>query len=82
MSDTYDDNQAELADVIGKVAGASMVTHYVVVAAVLDSDGDETTHLITSPGLPLWQAHGLLSFEAAATNPPPVWTDDGEDADD
>ncbi len=79
MSDTYDDNQAELADVIGKVAGASMVTHYVVVVAVIDSDGDETTHLITSPGLPLWQAHGLLSFEAAGTIPQPVWANDEQE---
>ena len=70
---TYDEHQAALSDAIRAVAGGSIVTHYVVVAAVIDEDGDGPTHTITSPGLPLWMTHGLLSYEAAATTPQPPW---------
>lgn len=79
MSDTYDEHQAALGAAIGAVTGRPMVTHYVVVAAVIDQDGEPETHTITSPGLPLWMAHGLLSYEAAATTPQPAWADTEED---
>lgn len=69
----YAEHQAELLDAIGAVAGRPIITHYVVVAASIADDGEVETHLITSPDLPMWQAHGLLSFEAAHTTPQPAW---------
>lgn len=72
--DAYQDHQAELANAIAKVSDAAFVTQYVVVAAVTHPNGEDSTHLITSPNLPLWQTHGLLSYEAAATAPQPTWT--------
>lgn len=73
MSDTYTEHQGALQDAITAVAGRPLVTHYVVVAATVDDGGEVETHLITSPNLPMWQAHGLLSFEAAHTTPQPAW---------
>lgn len=76
---TYSEHQGELADVLAKMAEVDFVTHYVVVAATATAES-EGTHLITSPGLPLWMAHGLLSYEAASTQPQPFWTlDDDEE---
>lgn len=75
---TYSEHQSELADVLAKISGADFVTHYVVVAATASADS-ETTHLITSPGLPLWMAHGLLSYEAASAQPQPFWAVDEDD---
>ena len=75
---SYDEHQAALADAIAKVTGVDFVTHYVVVAATASAD-EEGTHMVTSPGLPLWQAHGLLSFEAHATVPQPFYAEDEDD---
>ncbi|MDQ3276480.1 MAG: hypothetical protein M3Q39_16005 [Actinomycetota bacterium] len=79
MSDSYTEHQAAIATAIAAVTGASMVTHYVVVAAVILADGVDTTATIVSPGLPLWQQHGLLSYEAGAATPEPAWALDEEE---
>lgn len=71
---SYEEHQQGLADAISKVADGGMVTHYVVVAAVVAEDGDSQVHSIVSPGLPYWMRHGLLSAEASATAPQPYWT--------
>lgn len=70
-----------LGDAIAARIDAPLVTHYVVVAAVIEDDGGEITAMIPSPGLPLWMQHGLLSYEAAATVPQPFY-EKGEDGDD
>ena len=74
------------ADPIGDALAASIdvpfVTHYAAVAAAVMEDGTEITHLVTSPGLPLWMAHGLLSYEAAALIPQPEYERPDEDEDD
>ena len=62
--------------------GFFFVTHYAAVVAAVMEDGTEITHLVTSPGLPLWMAHGLLSYEAAASTPQPNWMAPDEDEDD
>lgn len=62
-----------IADAIADAAEVSFVTHYVVVAATVDPDGNSGTHLIPSPGLPLWMQHGLLAYEAAASIPQPFY---------
>lgn len=80
MSDTYDEHQGALqAAITGVVDQGGIVTHYVVVAAGITDDGDEYTTSITSPGLPLWMTHGLLSYEAAATVPQPIYDYPEED---
>lgn len=73
--DSYEEHQSELQNAITAVTGRPVVTHYVLVAATLDGEGDVETHLITSPGLPLWQTHGLLSYEASYTSPQRAWRD-------
>ena len=62
-----------IADAIAERMEAPMVTHYVVVAALIDENGTETTACIPSPGLPLWMQHGLLAYEAAASVPQPIY---------
>lgn len=81
--DTYTEHQSALQDVIAKISDEHLITHYVVVAAGITDQGDAFTTTITSPGLPLWQKHGLLSYEATATQAQPEWTTyDDEDEDD
>ena len=78
---------SDQADPIGDALAAAIdvpfVTHYAAVVAAVMDDGTEITHLVTSPGLPLWMAHGLLSYEAAASTPQPNWMapDEEEDGD-
>lgn len=53
-----------------------LLTHFVIVAAGVNDEGEKLTRLITSDEMPLWQAHGLLSSEAAATTPQPYWSEE------
>ena len=71
-----------IADAIAQAADGAFVTHYVVVAALIDEDGEPLTYTMTSPGLPLWMRHGLLSYEAAAAIPQPEYERPDEDEDD
>lgn len=73
MSDeAYEKHQAELTAAIAALAEGNFVSHYVVVA-VTSTGTEDGTHLITSPDLPQWMCHGLLSYEAAATVPQPMY---------
>lgn len=69
--DSYDEGQAGLANAISKIADDEIITHYVVVA--VDIEG--CVHTISSPGLPYWMKHGLLSSSAAACLPTPNWVE-------
>lgn len=69
MSDPLD----PVGDAIRDKIGAAFVTRYVVVASVVEESGEEGTVLLTSPDLPQWMAHGLLSYEAHATIPQPFY---------
>ena len=69
-----------LESAIARVTGG-LVTAWVTVAAVVADNGDQHIHTITSPGLPLWQRHGLLSTEAVASTNQPEWTFRGDDDD-
>ena len=77
MSETAD----PVGDAIRAKIGAAFVTRYVTVACIVEESGEEGTTLLTSSDLPLWMAHGLLSYEAAATTPQPFYDypDDDED---
>ena len=68
-----------IADAIAAQCDGMYVTHYVVAAAVIDSEGEPLTVKMISPGLPLWMQHGLLSYEASATVAQPVWSHDDDD---
>lgn len=57
----------------------AMVTHYVVTAAIIQPDGSEATITFPSPGMPLWQQHGLLSYEAAGLVPQPIYEQPDDD---
>lgn len=76
----YDEHIHNLESAIAQATGG-LVTAWVTVAAVVADDGGEYLHTITSPGLPLWQRHGLLSTEAAASTNQPEWTYEGGGAD-
>lgn len=77
----YEEHQQAIADAIGAVCDGALITHYVTVAAGINADGEEFTTTITSPGLPMWMTHGLLSYEAGATTPQPNWMQDDDEAD-
>ena len=68
-----------VGDAIREHIGAAFVTRYVVVASVVEESGEEGTVLLTSPDLPQWMAHGLLSYEAHATIPQPFYDYPDED---
>ena len=78
------DSADPIADAIAECMEAPIVTHYVVVAAVINTEGVEETALIPSPGLPRWMQHGLLAYEAAASVPQPFYQlhEDEDDDDD
>lgn len=69
------DKMSALHDALKDLMEVDFVTHFVIVAAGATAE-DEGTYLIKSPGLPNWQAHGMLSYEAAAMAPQPIWSYD------
>lgn len=71
---SYEEAQTALHNAISAVADGEFVTHYVVVAATITEDGETAVHSICTPGMPNWQRHGLLSYEASATESQPNWT--------
>lgn len=76
------DSADPIADAIAAHLEEPIVTHYVVVAAVINTEGVEQTALIPSPGLPLWMQHGLLAYEAAASIPQPIYQMSEDEDDD
>lgn len=71
-----------IMDAIREHIGAdevALVTHYVVTAAIIQPDGSEATITLPSPGMPLWQQHGLLSYEASGLVPQPIYEQPDED---
>lgn len=73
----YEEHVPRIESAITQATGG-LVTAWVTVAAVIADNGDQHIHTITSPGLPLWQRHGLLSTEAAASTNQPEWTIEGD----
>lgn len=72
--ETYQKHQVALQNAISAIADDGLVTHYVVVANIINNDGEDEFHTMTSPGMPQWQRHGMLSYEASAQEPQPNWT--------
>lgn len=64
-----------LTDAIAAQLGVPMVTRWVLVAEVIEEDGEPTLHSLSSPGLPLWSRYGLLSWGAQGCVPQPTWTE-------
>lgn len=50
-----------------------------MVAETIEEDGEPTVHSLSSPGLPLWQRFGLLSWEAQGCVPQPLWSHTEDD---
>jgi hypothetical protein len=68
-----------LADAIRDAIGSPFVTHYVVVVSTIEANGEPCTGHISSPGMPLWMKHGLLSYEAAGLIPQPLYAAEDEE---
>ena len=68
-----------LADAIATALGVPMVTRWVLVAECIDEDGEPQVWEGHSPGLPMWQQWGLLSWIAQGLVPQPDWTEGGGD---
>ena len=75
----YSRTQAEIDAALHALSDGGIPTAWVLVAAVAVEDGDDRLYTITSPGLPFWQKHGLLSQGALTTAGQPEWTYDDED---
>lgn len=55
----------ELAEQIRTECGVPLVTKWLVIAEVIDEDGDKGICQIESPDLTMWDAVGMLSFQLA-----------------
>jgi hypothetical protein len=59
MSDEF----TPLAAAIGAECDAALVTKWVVIAEVIDEDGDKVMHSLRSEDLPTWDYMGMLQFQ-------------------
>lgn len=66
--------QSEIDAALYTLAKGGIPTAWVIVAAVAGEDGDDQLYTVTSPGLPFWQKHGLLSQGAHTSAGQPEWT--------
>ena len=75
----YHRAQSEIDAALYTLTDGGIPTAWVLVAAVATEDGDDQLHTLTSPGLPFWQKHGLLSQGAHTSAGQPEWTFDEEE---
>ena len=66
---------------VSDVTGDPIVTRYVIVAETIDEDGAPALVSLTSPGLPLWVASGMLRWQADTMGGQPGWTHDEDEGD-
>ncbi|MFF4408489.1 hypothetical protein ACFY1P_29595 [Streptomyces sp. NPDC001407] len=60
-----EDLEASLAMVIGE-AELGMLARAVVIAEILDDDGERNLRVLTTPGLTEWDSLGMCRYGAAA----------------
>ncbi|MFC4512215.1 hypothetical protein [Streptomyces ehimensis] len=60
-----EDMEASLAMVVGE-AELGLLARAVVVAEILDDDGERTLTVLTTPGLTEWDSLGMCRYGAAA----------------
>lgn len=53
-------------ELISEIHGDLLVADYVVIAEVVDEDGDVLLVRVTSGDMPLWRALGMLEFQVAS----------------
>ncbi|WP_406260388.1 hypothetical protein OIA45_19610 [Streptomyces chartreusis] len=73
------DMEQSLAAVLAE-HGRGMLARAVVVAEVLDDDGDRSLSVLTTPGIPEWDALGLCRYGALSVEGPAAafFSEDGE----
>ncbi|KUL23235.1 hypothetical protein [Streptomyces regalis] len=79
MSALAMDMEQSLAKVLAEHE-RGMLARAVVVAELLDDDGDRSLSVLTSPGMPEWDALGLCRYGALSIEGPAAafFTEDGE----
>jgi hypothetical protein len=58
-----DEGYSDLGGLIGAAFAAPLVTKWVVVAEVIDEDGDKCMQSMRSEDLPTWDFLGMLQFQ-------------------
>ena len=58
-------SENHVADLIHQLDPGSMVTKFIVIAEVIDTDGDQAVWVDTSDGSSTWDILGLLAYAKA-----------------
>lgn len=79
MSALTVDLEQSLAEVLGEHE-RGMLSRAVVVAEVLDDEGERSLSVLTTPGMPEWDALGLCRYGVLSIEGPAAafFTEDGE----
>ncbi|MEU9775289.1 hypothetical protein [Streptomyces sp. NPDC047968] len=77
MSALTEDLEAALAVVMAENE-RGLLARAVVVVEVLDDDGERTLSVLTTPGLPDWDALGMCRFGVLSIENPAGFTGEGE----
>lgn len=70
----YAENVQELEAVVKKITQASMVNRWVLVAEVINEDGERELRDVTSPGLAYWDVQGMTAAAAQGRAAQPMWS--------
>lgn len=70
----YAENVSELEDAVKKITKASMVNRWILVAEVINEEGERELHDLTSPGLAYWDVQGMTMAAAQGREAQPLWS--------
>lgn len=82
MSDLIDNMHKALFEVVIKDEPNTMVSKWIVVAEVINADGEPALWSMCSPRLPVWDRIGLAEFYSRCLNVDGAFFDDFDDDDD
>ena len=73
------DAYANLQDAITTITEASMVTRWVLIAEVIDDNGERNLADLTSPDLAYWDVAGMCTATIQGRETQPMWSYDEDE---
>lgn len=74
-----DDATVAIGELFSRSQPGSMVTKFLIIAVVIDEDGDEVISTFTSQGLKRWDSLGMLAFAQQVEDGRTVLVDEEDD---